>query len=100
MLVTKEQSESGYNKFGAMLNWDELNELIGQLLTYVDATYTDLEQRKAHKSIVKNLVRDWYYSCEKQLPVKMRFVEDTNHKVAVPEYHYWDTQNDGTKNPQ
>lgn len=38
--------------------WDYNDEsrLVGKLLTYIDATYTDPEQRKAHKDIVKELV--------------------------------------------
>lgn len=38
--------------------WDFEDEsrLVGKLLTYVDATYTDKEQREAHKSIMKDLV--------------------------------------------
>lgn len=38
--------------------WDYSDEsrLVGKLLTYIDATYTDKEQREAHKDIVKGLV--------------------------------------------
>ena len=38
--------------------WDygDVNTLVGKLLTYIDATYTDTEQRKAHKDLVKDLV--------------------------------------------
>lgn len=38
--------------------WDYNDEsrLVGKLLTYIDATYTDKEQRQAHKDIVKELV--------------------------------------------
>ncbi len=38
--------------------WDYNDEqrLVGKLLTYIDATYTDQEQRKAHKDIVKDIV--------------------------------------------
>lgn len=38
--------------------WDYQDEsrLVGKLLTYIDATYTDKEQRQAHKDIVKDLV--------------------------------------------
>lgn len=41
--------------------WDYSDEsrLVGKLLTYIDATYTDKEQREAHKDIVKNLVYDY-----------------------------------------
>ena len=86
----KEQSEFGYTKYGAMINWSELNSLIGQLLTYVDATYQDKEQREAHKSLVKNTVRDWYEDCEKELPVKMKWNSNDGLYVATPRYEYWD----------
>lgn len=38
--------------------WDYSDEsrLVGKLLTYIDATYTDKEQRQAHKDIIKDLV--------------------------------------------
>ena len=36
----------------------DFDRLLGQLLTYIDATFTDSEQRKAHKDIVKKIVRD------------------------------------------
>lgn len=38
--------------------WDytDENRLVGKLLTYIDATYTDKEQREAHKSIIKDIV--------------------------------------------
>lgn len=37
-------------------NFEDESRLVGKLLTYVDATFTDLEQRKAHKDIVKDIV--------------------------------------------
>ena len=50
------------NVEGAVVRRDiELSQLVGKLLTYIDATYTDLEQRKAHKRLVKNEVYAWYY---------------------------------------
>lgn len=70
-LVMSKISE-GYSKFGTLIDFTDINSLIGQLLTYVDATYLDLEQRNAHKSVVKKLIRDWYYSCEGELPVSAR----------------------------
>jgi hypothetical protein len=90
--MTKDQVESGFNKFGAMINWDELNELIGLLLTYVDATYQDKEQREAHKSLVRNTVRDWYNRCEDHLPVKMRWEADGISTISKPFFSYWSDQ--------
>jgi hypothetical protein len=37
-------------------NYSDESRLVGKLLTYIDATYTDKEQREAHKNIVKDLV--------------------------------------------
>ena len=39
----------------------EIANLVGKLLTYIDATYTDIEQRKANKRIVKDTIYTWYY---------------------------------------
>lgn len=36
--------------------YQDEQRLVGKLLTYIDATYTDKEQRQAHKDIVKDLV--------------------------------------------
>lgn len=38
--------------------WDyaDENRLVGKLLTYIDATYSDKEQREAHKNIIRDVV--------------------------------------------
>lgn len=38
--------------------WDYTDDqrLVGKLLTYIDATFVDKEQREAHKNLVKDLV--------------------------------------------
>lgn len=43
-----------------IISHEDNNRLLGKLLTYIDATYIDQEQRKAHKDIVKQVVYDWY----------------------------------------
>ena len=37
-----------------IMDYKDFQNLMGKLLTYVDATFSDPEQRKAHKDIVKN----------------------------------------------
>ncbi|MCO4274305.1 hypothetical protein NG701_07660 [Pseudarthrobacter sp. HLT3-5] len=37
----------------------DTNRLVGQLKTYIDATYTDPQQRKAHKDIVEQVIWGW-----------------------------------------
>lgn len=94
---SKEQNVTSdtYHKYGAMINFDELDSLVGQLLTYVDATYTDLEQRKAHKSIIKNIARSWYYECEEQYPIKARFVNGGNPNDLT--YEKWEREFGNTR---
>lgn len=41
------------------VNYDELYNLKGRLLTLVDATFQDPEQRKAFKDMVWNTLREW-----------------------------------------
>lgn len=41
------------------ISWSEVYSLVGRLLNYVDATFTDVEQRKAQKRLVKNTCYDW-----------------------------------------
>jgi len=40
---------------------EELSVLVGKLLTYIDATYNDQEQRRAHKRLIKDTIYTWYY---------------------------------------
>lgn len=43
-----------------VITWDNINNLVGQLLTLVDATFSDGEQRKAMKDIFMDRVWKWY----------------------------------------
>ena len=53
------------------INFADVNYLVGKLLTYVDATYQDKEQREAHKQIVKNICYFWTDELyAKQIPEK------------------------------
>jgi hypothetical protein len=47
------------------INYDELYNLKGRLLTLVDATFTDPQQRKAQKDLVWAAVRAWYDDLER-----------------------------------
>lgn len=46
------------------INYDELYNLKGRLLTIVDATFTDAQQRKAMKDIVWQTLRAWMTDIE------------------------------------
>lgn len=43
-----------------VLRRQQVDSLVGKLLTYIEATYSDPQQRKAHKDIVKQLVYNWF----------------------------------------
>ena len=37
----------------------DVSELEGKLLTHIDATFSDVQQRKAQKDIIRQMVWDW-----------------------------------------
>lgn len=41
-----------------MVTYDDGRTLEGKLLTYIDATFTDPEQRKAHKDIIRQTLHE------------------------------------------
>lgn len=47
------------------VNYEQLYNLKGRLLTLIDATYTDAEQRKAQKDVVWNTLRAWMDDIER-----------------------------------
>lgn len=43
-----------------ILSFDRsIRDLVGKLLTLADATFSDVKQREAQKSVIRNLVYDW-----------------------------------------
>jgi hypothetical protein len=42
-----------------VIRYEDFRRLQGRLLTYIDATFNDPEQRKAHKDILKSNLYDW-----------------------------------------
>jgi len=38
----------------------DIDNLVARLLTHVDATFTDKEQREAHKKLLRHVAWDWY----------------------------------------
>lgn len=48
------------------INYTEIYDLVGKLLTFVDATFQDKEQRKAMKTLIKHTVYDWYELIESE----------------------------------
>lgn len=47
------------------INYDEVYNLKGRLLTLVDATFADDQQRKAFKDLVWQTLRGWYQDVER-----------------------------------
>lgn len=55
-----QMAKGSFDSSGTIVDWHEIDDLVGKLLTYVDATYSDKEQREAHKSIVRDTVWKWF----------------------------------------
>lgn len=49
-----------YDSSGTVIDGSEIDSLVGKLLTYVDATYNDSEQRTAHKNLIRQTVWSWF----------------------------------------
>lgn len=55
--VTNERVDANAELYG--VNWLEFDNLVGRLLTLADATFTDRQQRKAFKDLVRHAVKEW-----------------------------------------
>jgi hypothetical protein len=81
----------GYKEVGQVIDDSDINCLIGKLLTYIDATYSDREQREAHKSLVKQTVYNWYNSHrEYQGIYRIQFTYGENSPIKIPESFEWE----------
>jgi hypothetical protein len=43
-----------------VIRYERINELVGKLLTFADASTADTAQRKAQKDLIKQTVWEWY----------------------------------------
>lgn len=60
----KDGSQQPHSQVTAMLDTAVIRYLEGKFLTYAEATFTDMEQREAHKSLIRNLLWDTYNKFE------------------------------------
>lgn len=72
---TKDTNAPINDCIAVIAEWEDDNRLVGRLLTYVDATFTDIEQRKAHKDIVKDIV----YGHQNQLRERARHIIESQN---------------------
>lgn len=59
-----ESPDGSVGEIAYPINYDELYNLKGRLLTLVDATFTDPAQRKAFKDMVWQTLRGWMEDVE------------------------------------
>jgi len=57
---TKKEECPSTDSYASIWNDRDESRLVGNLLTYIDATYADKEQREAHKDIVKKMAYGFY----------------------------------------
>jgi hypothetical protein len=55
-----------------VVSYDRINYLVGKLLTVVDASFSDMEQRKAVKDLIKQIPWDWHNSMTESLVLPWR----------------------------
>lgn len=57
----------GPTEIGTVIFYENINNLVGKLLTLSDAVFSDLDQRKAHKELVTQTLWDWFHAQEPQM---------------------------------
>lgn len=55
-----------------VIHYGSINHLVGKLLTMIDATVTDKEQRQAQKDLFKQIAWDWYQTYRDNLTYPWR----------------------------
>lgn len=59
----------------AILDQSVIDKIVGQLLTHIDATYADKDQREAQKKIVRRLVWDFNNELTETYRTHFRFID-------------------------
>lgn len=54
------EEEKSWDASGTVINGHHIDSLVGKLLTYIDATYQDKDQREAQKKIARQTAWDWF----------------------------------------
>lgn len=61
------KTDTDLSEIGTVMYIENVNNLVGQLLTQADATFSDVDQRKAYKDITTNMVWTWFHSQETRM---------------------------------
>jgi hypothetical protein len=65
-----------------VIRYERINTLVGKLLTVIDATIVDKEQRQAQKDLFKQIAWDWYMGQRDELVEPWRLDKFPNYKKA------------------
>lgn len=68
--LKREASTNPYNAVEVKIELNEVSNLVGQLLTLADASYSDKQQREGVKSLIKQIVwtwgKDWHHAATEE----------------------------------
>lgn len=64
------------------IRYERINDLVGKILTLVDATFTDKDQRKAMRDLFMQICWDWYTGQSDALTESWRLDKFPNYKNA------------------
>lgn len=65
-----------YHSSATIVSGHDIDNLVGKLLTYIDATYSDKDQRNAHKDIARQTVWDWFNHHDRNGNKTIRFAQE------------------------
>jgi hypothetical protein len=84
-METKQYDPNGKNAFKLSFVTENLNDLLGKILTVIDASVVDERQNKSMKDLIKekvNLKQEWF--CECAWKDKPQGFEESNRIAVKP----------------
>lgn len=78
----KEKTRRVSDAIDPVVRYERINDLVGKLLTLVDAMFPDREQRKAAKDLFKKTAWDWYMGQSDGLTEPWRLDKFENYAAA------------------
>lgn len=82
------------NELNRVSTWD--SGLLGKLLTFVDASYSDRDQREAVKSMIKSIVYEHFKDVNSVIDFRINQFTDAFEGITIT----YQTIDDGPNNPQ
>lgn len=80
--VESDGSKRSSDELDPVIRFERINDLVGKLLTQVDAVFSDPKQRKAMKDLFRQIAWNWYMAQSDELTEPWRLDKFPKYKHA------------------